>query len=305
MTIESHQLFTSAAPETALGRVIQFPITRILIAIVFLLPAVAIHKILEALVDMLPGSVSSWLNHAETIIMFIFFLLAYRIYVKVIEKRPAYEISSGGALKETGYGFIIGGGLLTSVVLVLAILGYYKIAGFNSPMVLVTAFITFGMGAFIEELIFRLLLFRLIEEFFGSWAAIAVLAVLFGFAHMINQNATIITSLAIVLEAGILIAAAFMYTRRLWLVFGIHLAWNYLQSGIWGVRTSGEEFPGLINSEITGPAWLTGGEFGTEGSVITVILCLAAGIILLKMAIGKNQVVKPAWKRKKEQPATE
>jgi membrane protease YdiL (CAAX protease family) len=187
--------------------------------------------------------------------------------------------------------------------LFLAILGYYKIVGFNNPVVLLTAFITFGMGAFIEELVFRLILFRLVEEFFGSWAALVVLAVFFGFAHIGNENATVITSLAIVLEAGILIAAAFMYTRRLWLVFGIHFAWNYFQSAIWGVRTSGEEFTGLVNPEITGPVWLTGGDFGTEASVLTVVFCLVIGVILLRLAIKRGQLVRPAWRRPKLEAA--
>ena len=299
MKIESHQLFTSASPATAIGRFGQFPVIRIFIAILFLVPVTALHLGTKALMDMAPESVGAWLRYIDTIIFFGLFFLAYKIYVRVVEKRQALEISSAGWLKETGAGFLIGGCLLTSIVMILALLGYYKIVEFNSPLILLTGFITFGMGAFIEELIFRLILFRLIEEFFGSWTALIVLAVFFGFAHIINPNATVITSLAIVLEAGILIGAAFMYTRRLWLVFGIHFAWNYFQSVIWGVRTSGEEFTGLIKPDIQGPVWLTGGDFGTEASILTVVFCLAIGVIILRLAIKRGQVVSPAWRRKK------
>ena len=117
--------------------------------------------------------------------------------------------------------------------------------------------------------------------------------------HLGNDNATLWTSIAIAIE-DLLIVGAFMYTRRLWLVWGIHFGWNYFQDGVFGMPNSGmTNIPGFINPTVTGPEWFTGGAFGIEASYIVVILTAAAGIFILYKAVKKNQIVPPLWKRKK------
>jgi hypothetical protein len=88
-----------------------------------------------------------------------------------------------------------------------------------------------------------------------------------------------------------------MLTRRLWLCIGTHIAWNFTQGGIFSVTVSGGEIKGLLSSRMVGPDWLTGGTFGAEASVVALGLCLAAGIVLLVLAINKGNVVPPGWTR--------
>ena len=90
-----------------------------------------------------------------------------------------------------------------------------------------------------EELLFRGILFRWIEEFGGSWAALMVTSVLFGLAHVINPNATWFSSFAIAVEAGVLLGGAYMLTRSLWMPMGLHAAWNFTQGDIFDVPVSG------------------------------------------------------------------
>ena len=54
----------------------------------------------------------------------------------------------------------------------------------------------------------------------------------FGLTHLINPQATLEGALFIAVEAGILLAAAFMPTRQLWLSIGFHMAWNRTRSAI-------------------------------------------------------------------------
>lgn len=105
-----------------------------------------------------------------------------------------------------------------------------------------------------EELLFRGVLFRAVETWFGSWAALVVSSLVFGLTDLINPHGTVEGALFIAVEAGILLAAAFMLTRRLWLSIGFHVAWNYTQSAIFSSSVSGNDASqGLIRFTIKGP----------------------------------------------------
>jgi hypothetical protein len=130
-----------------------------------------------------------------------------------------------------------------------------------------------------EETLFRGILFRFLEEGFGSWIALALSALFFGFSHLNNPNATVWSAIAIALEAGVSIGAVYMATRSLWFAMGLHTAWNFLQGTIFGVAVWGIRAPAdsLFQPLIQGNQWLTGGAFGIEASVIAVVLGLGLG----------------------------
>lgn len=151
------------------------------------------------------------------------------------------------------------------------------------------------LTGFVEEVIFRGLIFRLSEELLGTWFALAGSALFFGLAHAGNPGATLASSVAIALEAGILLGAAFLLTRRLWLVTSLHAAWNFTQGGIFGVAVSGNQIRGLLQGQLSGPEWISGGSFGAEASVVAVIVCLTAGVLLLVRASRNGQIVRPRW----------
>ena len=94
-----------------------------------------------------------------------------------------------------------------------------------------------------------------------------------------------------------LLAAAYMLTRRLWLCIGTHIAWNFTQGGIFSVAVSGGSSKGLLQSRMIGPDWLTGGAFGAEASVVALVVCLAAGIALVVLAAKKGHKVSAFWSR--------
>jgi len=149
-----------------------------------------------------------------------------------------------------------------------------------------------------EELLFRGVLFLSVEKWFGSWVALVVSSLVFGLTHLVNPQATIEGALFIAVEAGVLLAAALMLTRRLWLCIGFHMAWNYTQSAIFsGIVSGNEAEQGLIRSTMKGPDWLTGGNFGVESSVLSLVLCTTTGIVMLVMAVRRGKIVPPIWKR--------
>ena len=142
--------------------------------------------------------------------------------------------------------------------------------------------------------------FRIVEEGLGTWISVGISALLFGFLHAGNPNASWVSSVSIALTAGVVLALLFVITRNLWIVIGMHLAWNFTLGGLYSAPISGGAAKGLLNGNLDGPELLTGGDFGPEASVITVaVFCLFSVYLILK-TIKSNQVVKPFWRRKND-----
>jgi membrane protease YdiL (CAAX protease family) len=151
-----------------------------------------------------------------------------------------------------------------------------------------------------EEILFRGIIFRITEEKLGSVYALAITAAMFGLIHLGNPNATLWSAFAIAVEAGIMLAAAYMLTRSLWLPIFIHISWNFAESGIFGTALSGMDLPStFFSAKVLGPPLVTGGAFGPENSVIALGACSIAGAIFLYKARQKNMFIQPFWKAKK------
>ena len=222
----------------------------------------------------------------------------YTFYVRRFEGRPVTEFERRGALPEVAAGLVLGLAVFTAVICTLSALDVYRVTGLGTARALAIPVLLSIGAAVIEETVFRGVLFRLVEAWGGTWLALAVSSALFGLGHLMNPQATLVGAVAIVFEAGIMLAAAFMLTRRLWLAIGIHAGWNIAEGGIFGVRVSGQPSHGLLNGELVGPEWLTGGQFGAEGSMVAVAFCVVLGGILLTMAVRRGRVVRPSWQRR-------
>lgn len=275
-------------------RVAQFPLTRLVVlgGIVFFLMAQN-NYYMEKFAS------SQMLRLAITVAMAALGLAIYIGFVHFVERRPVSELSLRGMGLELGTGLLVGASLYTACVLILMLLGIYRIDGMHPWHFMLPAIALALSSGIFEELLFRGVLFRIVEEVFGSWISLVVSSFVFGFMHLINPAATIEGAIFISIEAGLLLAAAYMVTRRLWMAMGFHMSWNYTQSGIFsGIVSGGVSEPGLIKPTIEGPDLLTGGSFGLESSLIAFLLCTTTGVILLLLAMRRGHVVPVFWCRK-------
>jgi uncharacterized protein len=225
---------------------------------------------------------------------------AYALYTRWVERRSAREFGPHGALRELAAGLAIGAGVFSATVGVLALFGAYRITGVRDQLAIlaIPLCVSFAAAA-IEEILFRGVIFRLLEESLGTWIALGISAALFGAGHLMSPHATPFAALAIALEAGVMLGAAYVLTRRLWLAIGIHAAWNFTQAGIFSVPTSGIAMNGIFVGALDGPAWLSGGAFGAEASVVAVVLCTATGAALLRLAHRRGRFVAPFWRHRR------
>jgi hypothetical protein len=271
-------------------KVLTFPLVRIVVAIIFIaIPFAVVSTPFNLFVTDKP------LKRVGALLLAAVVLLAYRAYVRIVERRAVTELSGTRAVRELGSGLALGALLFCLTIGILAALGAYQITGNNGWMVMLAILPASILGGVLEEVVIRGVVFRILEQWLGSWVALAISAVIFGVLHLLNPGATLLNAAAISIEAGVLLAAAFMLTRRLWLCIGIHIAWNFTQGGIFSVAVSGGQSKGLLQSRMVGPDWLTGGTFGAEASVVALAVCAAAGVVLVVLAIRKERVVRPFW----------
>ena len=275
-------------------RVLQFPLVRLILLgpLLFLMMGISNGFWEIRYAD------SPLISIAMAALMAALAFAVYIAFVKFIERRPVSELALPMMGRELGLGMLFGAGLYTLCVLVLMVLGVYRIEGIN-PLALLLPSVAMALSSGVfEELLHRGTIFRNVEELLGSWIALLFSALFFGFRHLSNADGNIVGAIAITIEAGVLLAAAYMLTRRLWLSIGFHIAWNFTQSGIFsGSVSGGFEKPGLFKATIEGPELLTGGKFGMEATIVALLVCTTAGLVMLVMAIRRGNIVPPFWRR--------
>lgn len=146
---------------------------------------------------------------------------------------------------------------------------------------------------FAEELLDRLIVFRLLMRAFGLWVALGVSAAVFGLMHLGNPNATLAAAIAIAVEAGLMLAAFYLLTGRIWMAVGVHAAWNIAQGPILGARVSGMSDAGslFVSAPVTGsPDWLSGGGFGPEASLPAMLVGGLVFVLVLHAALHRSPV---------------
>jgi membrane protease YdiL (CAAX protease family) len=229
-------------------------------------------------------------------------LLAYLLLVRFVERRAVTELAPRRLLPDGALGTLAGLLLFSAVVGALYLLGSYHVTGTNPDAPWVPALLMVGLGAGIgEEIICRGVLFRIVEEGLGSWWALVISALFFGAAHIANPGATLWSSAAIAIEAGLLLGMIYHVTRSLSLCMGLHAAWNFAQGTIYGIPVSGTAADGWLVSTRSGPDWLSGGVFGAEASVIALSVSLLCSLALLAVALRRGSIVPFRPRARREQ----
>ncbi len=218
-------------------------------------------------------------------------VIAYRLLVRWIERRKADELGRRGAVPLTLAGIVLGGAMFALVFALLAYKGIAQLGGFigsDGLWIAVGGSIADAVG---EEIVVRGVIFRLLEESFGTLVALIASGAFFGLLHSFNHGASLVSTAAIALEAGIFLAAGYAATRSLWFPIGLHFGWNFTEGGVFGAAVSGGAHDGLFLSRFTGDALWTGGAFGPEASVVAVGVSLVASAFLLAIAAARGNWV--------------
>jgi membrane protease YdiL (CAAX protease family) len=269
---------------TLASRLMVNPLVRIVLGIVLTFAAVPLTMIIVSQLVAKPYRIM-WPQLLAAVLVWF----GYRFYVHRIEKRQPTELATQGMARQLGTGLLLGAGLVALTFAVLAALGAYQFGGVNAPsirmLVPLAELVLVGMA---EEMMFRGVIFGVTERSLGSKPAIVISALLFSLAHLPNEGVSAL-AIAVIAVYGVMQAALYMKTRRLWACIGTHIAWNYCISQVFSSTVSGHAATdGLLRGELMGNAMLTGGVFGVEGSLITLLLIAAAAAFLLRRAFASQ-----------------
>ncbi|MCT4620474.1 MAG: CPBP family intramembrane metalloprotease [Marinisporobacter sp.] len=229
----------------------------------------------------------------QLIFGFLFVSLLIFAWVKFVEKR---KISSMGFFKENlmkkyMIGFIVGMGMFTLVVSILAVTGHIQIdhnpstptglAVLSSILIILPGWM---IQSATEEILSRGWMMNVLGARYNALVGIFISSTFFGVMHIFNPNVSFIAILNIIL-VGIFLSLYVIKTKELWGVCGLHAAWNWIQGNIFGFEVSGAKtgIGSIMKLKLVGSEWFTGGAFGPEaGFAATIVLGLGIVMILLK-----------------------
>jgi uncharacterized protein len=291
-----------------LWQVIHFPLVRIILASLALL--IGVGGVQSLVIQ--PLRATPTLNEMAALGWLALYLISsvivafgcYRGYVRVVEQRWAGEVSRVGAVRALGAGAMIGAALFAAALLPPWLLGYVRTTATPGATVVIVSLAVDIVGAVVEELLLRGILFRIAEEVAGTWLALVVSVLVFSGLHAGHTDSRITMIAVVGLAGGLLPSAAYVRTRRLWLPIGIHAGWDLVQNIVFGVAIAGHQVPGVLHAPLPGPMLLTGGNMGPEGSIAALVAALAMGTCLLVRARQHGRIVHPIWRRKRQMPAT-
>lgn len=248
------------------------------------------------LIDAIFQPTAQWLSAIRRVGILLAALLAYWAYVRWHEKRGAVELRV--LPLRTILGATSGAALVALPIAVLFWIGAYEkvhFRGFAQALLGVAGVIC--VAAVLEELVYRCLLFRLLERATGTMVALAVQALVFAIFHLDNveEGTTwdVVATLVSVTLLGLLWGSLFVLTRNLWVVAANHAAWNFTIL-LSGVPLSGiDDWRSMapIESRYIGPSWLTGGMFGPENSLLVMMLVAVALVVVLRSAIRSGALI--------------
>ena len=275
-------------------KVLNFSLVKILVGFIVCAGIVALAQI----------GLSKWLamtsigkDEKMLLIGFIVALLSIGTYTLLFgfyEKRSITELSTKGLGKNLSIGILLGVLLQSLTILVIYLNKGFTVISVNSILFILPSLAMAFTSAIFEEIIFRGILFRITEEKLGSYWALLISALIFGAMHLANPHSSISAALGLAIQAGLLLGAAYIFTRNLWFPIAIHFAWNFTQSGIFGASTSGSTMgKSLLTTKIEGAEWFTGGHFGPEGSIQATLFCLVATIVLVLLSHKQHKIIKP------------
>lgn len=211
---------------------------------------------------------------------------AYWAAVRFGERREVSELNLKHSLADLLTGGAIGASTMAVVVGSLWLSGWVSITPQGVTAISRALRESIQAGA-IEEVIIRLIIFRLLWRAFGIWPAFAIAGSFFGMIHIFNPGGTPLAALSIVAGEGVGFGL-YLLTGRIWASIGAHAAWNFTQGWIFGALVSG--YTGISGGPMRlqpvpgAPDMLSGGSFGPEASISAFVVSLVASVFVLALA---------------------
>jgi membrane protease YdiL (CAAX protease family) len=236
-----------------------------------------------------PGGPVGWTMVAEAVMLVSAILPGF--FMARVERRPFGDFGlplRGAFGRNFWVGALWGIASLTVLMLVLRATGAFSFGSRDLHGARIVKFalyyaVFFLLTGFFEEFLLRGYSQWVLTKGMHFWPAAALLSVSFGAMHTGNAGEARI-GLAAVVAIGFFFCLTLRRTGNLWWAVGFHMSWDWGESYLYSVPDSGTVLPGhLLNSSFHGPAWLTGGSVGPEGSYLVFVVLAALWVLFDRM----------------------
>ena len=223
---------------------------------------------------------------ADTIIQYfdlIGVLLLLWILMRFVDKEPFIKLgfSLEGKINDIILGMTLGLLLMAVGYTILILLGEIKFIGFNYDLKnIILLFLLFIAVSIAEETYVRGYVLKNLLQSFNPIISLIISSAIFSLLHFFNPNVNYI-ALTELFIAGILLGISYVYTKNLWFPIALHLSWNFFQV-MFGFNVSGMDTYSLIEFEIIENNNINGGDFGFEGSYLSILFSLIMMYFLWK-----------------------
>lgn len=207
------------------------------------------------------------------------------LMMRFLDRRPFSDL--GFSLKRRGkdilYGFLMAVLIYAIGFAVCLLTGQIEVVGVHlhwSDLLLSGLF--FAMVAIVEETMMRgYVLGRLLRTRLNKFISLFISSLLFALLHLMNPNVAFLPMLNLVL-GGLLLGAAYLYTRNLWFPISLHFFWNWIQGPVLGFEVSGNRFcETLFSLRLPANNLINGGAFGFEGSLVCTALATLFTLLII------------------------
>jgi membrane protease YdiL (CAAX protease family) len=239
----------------------------------------------------------SWSDDIATELVTAIAVLIVSIFLRrTLDRRSIASLGfalRGPWLRLLGMGVLFGAGMQTIANAIEWATGSAHLTAHGSlagdvRLVVIAAGILLA-EAFLEEMSFRGYVLQNLWEEWGIVPAIVLSSVAFAWLHVINPHAheQIALTFSGLLAFAFWASMSLLWTKSLWLALGAHMAWNLFEGPVFGLPVSGLAMPvhTVLVQSITGPVWLTGGAFGPEAGVSSLVALLAGFTVLRALYI--------------------
>ncbi len=279
-------------------KIINFPVLQIIIGVALVN---VLTFILESLAQLTLSTLPIKNNLITSSLIFVVRMLSvyfiYLYFVKIFEKRKADEISlNKKTIKDFSTGCIIGLSLISVIFLSLYLLGYCSVEAINKSPDIYQSFLFAFFFAFLQDIVYFAIIFRIAERNLGSVPAIVIAGLIFGFKHLLFPDYTLWGAIAITIIGATLFSALYIRTRKIWMIFGFHFMYNFIQNGI---LLKIQDMDSLLKINVSGPEILAGSQNGLESSIIAIIISTFIGAYYMKKAKLERKFIPPFWKKRK------
>jgi uncharacterized protein len=227
-----------------------------------------------------------WFQIASQLTFLVAALTATYVVVVILEKSTFRSFGLTAHLKALGNGFFLGTSTMAIFVLFSYSLGFVDFSFNTFSVHLLESFFLYFLVAVAEEVIIRGYVLFKFRSKISEFPALLVSSILFGLMHWGNDHFTWIGFVNISLS-GFLMGLLIFRTNTISSAVGIHWAWNFIQGSIFGFGVSGHKEIGIFTPQFIESSFLTGGEFGAEGSVILIPITLLLILLIYRFSSKK------------------